>query len=65
MSKNRGTRERIEQSDESVTLHFKASLPHQIPRGHKPHRSGAGVHGQRKKVRIRGNQAKRQWLDNE
>jgi hypothetical protein len=55
----------IKLRDDGVTMYFDHKLPNQIPRGHKSHRSGAGVHGQRKKVRIRGNAAKRAWLQDD
>ena len=55
----------IKLSVDGATLYFEHRLPNQIPRGHRPHKSGAGVHGQRKQVRIRGNAAKRAWLQDD
>lgn len=56
---------RIEYNDKGVRLNFEKSSATKVARGHSPHRSGAGTHGMRKKVRVRGNEAKRQWLEND
>lgn len=53
----------IEYTEKGVVLKFGKSSATNVARGHKQHKSGAGTHGQRKKVRVRGNQAKRAWLD--
>ena len=46
-------------------IHLRRTLPYNIPRGHKPHRTGAGIHveSKRKRVRVRGGHAKREWLE--
>ena len=54
---------RIEITADGFTIKFGKSTPLDVCRGHRPHKSGAGIHGQRKRVRIRGNMAKRTWLE--
>lgn len=53
----------IKMTADGATMYFEHVLPNEVRRGHQSHKSGAGVHGQRKKVRIRGVNAKRAWLE--
>ena len=55
----------IKLSADGATLYFEHKLPNQIPRGHAPRKSGAGIHADKRLKRKRGNQQKRQWLDSE
>jgi hypothetical protein len=52
-------------TDDGVQMSFGKTLPGDIPKGHRPHKSGAGIHADKrqKHVRQRGNLAKRMWLD--
>lgn len=52
-------------TENGFSMKFDKVLPHEIRKGHTPHRGGSGIHAdkRRKNVRIRGNEAKRAWLD--
>lgn len=54
---------RIEITADGFTIKFGKSTPLDARKGHKQHKSGSGIHGLRKKVRVRGVNAKRQWLE--
>jgi hypothetical protein len=58
---------KIEITDNGFKIHFGKTVPSDLRRGHTPHRGGAGIHTdkRRKNVRVRGNNAKRTWLDSE
>lgn len=55
----------IKMTADGATMYFEHVLPNEVRRGHQSHKSGAGTHGMRKQVRVRGNEAKRKWLDSE
>lgn len=49
-------------SNGNVTISFDGLLPHEISKGHRQHKSGSGVHRDKRLKRTRGNSAKKSWL---
>lgn len=60
------SKSKIHITDGGFRIDIEATTPMNTRKGHRPHKSGAGFHEDKRKknVRIRGNNAKRAWLDN-